>query len=351
MLKFSRLTLLVAVILPLPSWSDPLSGPSFVNDGKVVTMPDEWVAKGITRQDWAANADLAVTLDQQLYPALLPMIQEYARKRHLNIAVQEGTCGISAGKLESKNADMGGFCCPPGASDRLPGLKYHTLAIGSLAILTHPNNPVTDLTADQVRSVFGGSIARWQELPGGEGFDELIRVVGRLHCKARPGHWRLILDQEDLFSPRMDEVSTIPDMLTAVQTHPEAIGYETLWMVNSHHRDPGVKLLSIGGVAPTDSAALAAGRYPFYRVFNISTWEGAAANPQSDALAKYLLQNSEQLDPRFGFVPHQRLREAGWQFTGNELTAEPGGRGLATLDTVSTDSDYCRANTPGRPSI
>lgn len=320
-------------------------GPAFSDPGQSVQgMPEHWAQQPVVRKDWAQGADLAVTLDQHLYPALLPLIREFGAARDLNIAVQEGTCGISAGQLETKNADIGGFCCPAGVGDRLPGLRFHTLGIAALGILKHPSNPVSGLASDQVRSLFAGDAAFWGQLDERLDPRALIRPVGRLHCKARPGHWRLILDRDEDFSPRLEEVSTIPDMVAAVAENPQAIGYEVLWMTRRYREIGLVRAVPVDGVAPTDQQALVEGRYPFYRTFNITTWVDAAAEPAAAALAEYLKANFERVDPVYGLISAQRLREAGWGFDGDELirspSASPAGSASAAAERRVTETAF-----------
>lgn len=300
---------------------------AFTNPGKTMDMGAEWESRPISHEDQAEKADIAIVLDQHLYPALLPLIEEYAGKNNLEIAVLDGTCGISAGKLREKKADMAGFCCPPGETDRLPGLAFHTIGIASLALFVNETNPLTDIDLKTTQNIFRGHITHWKELgkdiPIATG-KEMIQPIGRLHCKARPGHWRLILDNEDMFSPRLHEVSTIPDMISNVEKKRGAIGYETLWMVEKYEDPIKVKVLRINGYSPFDNEALVAGDYPFYRTFSITTWTDEPAKKSSAReLAVYIISNAHRIDSKYGIIPVQKLRQAGWKFTGNELTGEP----------------------------
>lgn len=303
-----------------------LGGRPFDPPGAVTSMPDEWVSRPVTHAT-PEPVDLALALDQQLHPALTPLIEAFARERSVRIATQSGTCGISSGALAEKTADMGGFCCPPNDTDRLPGLRYHTLGIGALAIIAHPDNPLDSITVEEARGLFGGKYARWSDLPVSaikEGPEIATRAVARLHCKLRPGHWRLILDTEDDFGTTTQEVGAITDMIMQVAKTPSAIGYETLWHVHRHADQGAVKVLKIGGVDPRDGDALAQGRYPFYRVFNITTWADApAANALADALLAYLQRHMTDVAPEFAIVDVDRLHKAGWMFEGDELVGEP----------------------------
>lgn len=304
-------------------------GKGFTDPDDRMEMPRSWVQKPIGREEWSRGADVAVVLDQQLYPALLPIIQAYAREHRLNVAVKEGTCGITAGLLSRKMADIGGFCCPPGKADRLPGMEHHTVGIAALALIVHPSNPVDGVTLAQARALFHGRIERWSELrnrDGSPGPKARVQPVIRLHCPARPGHWRLLLDNEELFSPDAHDVSAIADMIREVAANPRAVGHEVAYMTRAFADQGKTKMLSIGGVSPFDGARLAAGEYPLYRTFGVTTWENAeSANPAARALVAHIKEKVDAgaLGDEFAIVPAAKLREAGWRFRGDELVGEP----------------------------
>ncbi len=304
-----------------------LRGPAFFPTDKTTSRPQKWLDAPIKYGKWAKGADVALTLDQHLYPIFLSVIQKYARRHRLNVVVREGTCGTTESMLNRKRADIGGFCCPPSESDRLPGLTFHTVGIAALAILVHPDNPVNNLTEVQVRGIFQGTYRRWSELPAMAGKKALnlpIRPVGRLHCKVRPGHWRLILDNEDQFSPRLTEVGTIPDMLSAVAGYKGTIGYEVLWNLERYKRRGLVKAIRVNGVAADDKKGVAAGRYPFYRTDNMSTWDAPnLVNVKAQKLVAHVMAHSDEVGSNYFLVPFQVLKKSGWQFRGEELVGGP----------------------------
>jgi hypothetical protein len=154
----------------------------------------------------------------------------------------------------------------------------------------------------------------------------MIKPIGRLHCKTRPGHWRLLLDNEDLFSPGLFEVGNIPDMVLQVASIRNAIGHETVWLATDHYKNKGrVKTLKIDGYAPEDLDALLTGKYPVYKTFNVTTWEGKELkNSNAYKLVTFIKKQIEVLDLSYGIIPSSRLKKAGWKFKGAELIGEPG---------------------------
>lgn len=304
-----------------------MTGPAFSDPSGTMKMPEEWINKPINYESSAGNADVVVTLDQHLYPALLPSVKRYAADNNLKIIVNEGTCGTTAGMLSNKKTDIGGYCCAPGLTDRLPGLRFHTVGISALALFVHADNPVDNITLDQARQIFRGTIYRWSELVGSngqQGPNIPVQPVGRLHCKLRPGHWRSLLDNEDLFSISLREVGAIPDMISVVASDPGAIGHAISWNTVRYKDKGTVKVLSVNGHSPHDQEHLVSGDYSLYRVYTLTTWEGDnVENRNSQGLVNYLINESEKLGKEHNIIPASRLKKAGWKFKGSELVGEP----------------------------
>ncbi len=324
---------LLTAVVPARAGTLNRAGPAFSDPDFRVKMPEQWINHPIdrhinTRENGRERADLKVILDQQLYRILGPIIADFAKRNQLDIALSDGTCGHSAGALLKKRADIGAFCCPPRITDRLPGLRYHTLGITAIALLVHPDNPLVGLTTEEARAIFSGEIYRWKQLsrPGTTSLpDTPIVPVTRLHCKPRPGHWRLILDDEDDFSAELREVGAIPDMISVVATSPNAIGHAAYWLAKEHYRAKGrAKPLKVNGATPADIDTLVDGTYPFYKTFSITVWEGPAVeNPQARKLVDHLLERIEHLPARYGIASPAALKRAGWIFKDGELVGEP----------------------------
>jgi ABC-type phosphate transport system substrate-binding protein len=197
----------------------------------------------------------------------------------------------------------------------------------SLALLVHPDNPVEDVTLEQARAIFQGEISRWSELSdaqGRPGKNTPIQVIARRHCKKRPGHWKLLLAERDLFTPKVQEVGAIPDMIQLIVGNPSAIGFEVMQMVREYEEKGPLKALRISGSSTENAEDLVSGKYPFYRTYSFTTWRGKEVeNPHARRLVDYILAHADSVDDSFGLIAVSQLKGAGWKFEGNELVGEP----------------------------
>lgn len=299
--------------------ADNINNLEFSNLHETFSMPSDWLDKPI-QYEYGVDADVVVSLDQQSYVALNNKILAYAKDTNTRIVVKQGTCGLTRSQLEKKAIDIGGFCCPPGKSDRLPGTKFHTLGIAAIALLVHPTNKLESVTLQQARDLFNGRIENWSQLELKNPYP--VIPVARLHCKKRPGHWRLLLRNEDQFSMYLHDVGVIPDMISKVAKEKNAIGFETLLMAKEYNHKGKVKTINIDGISPDNNDALVRTAYPLYRTYSITTWADKNKSDQAEKLVRYLLDTAGDMEP-YHFVSHKRLRAAGWQFNGNELTGTP----------------------------
>ena len=308
---------------PQPNAYNELRGPAFtppVEDARLVGPG--WDKQGVTYPAEFKDIDLLVTTDQHQHAIVTPLIASFAKQKGVNIVVRRGTCGTSSGTLSKKEADIGGYCCPPGASDRLPGLRFHTLGIMPNVVIVHRDNPLNGISFLQLQQLYLGEVRNWSEIAAASSYRHPVQPVTRLHCKARPGHWRSVLDNEDLFSISSYNVGAIEDMLSRVIADPSAIGYLSAWAIQHYDREKRAKVLRIGGADPHDRKAVKALRYPFYKTLVLTTWTDAAANPLADELIQFLLQQLKKQKTSY-FIPASELKQSGWKFSGNELIGEP----------------------------
>ncbi|MEJ2141016.1 MAG: hypothetical protein P8Y24_01455 [Gammaproteobacteria bacterium] len=322
----SALVLLV-VAVSTQAFAESVRGQVFTSPEETSEMPEKWRQQPVTYEKAVKQADLVVSFGQQTYPALKNVVAEFARNHNINILVQSGTCGISAGKLLRKTVDSGVFCCPPGKTDRLPNLEFHTIAISPLAIIVHKDNPLDNISIEQARQIFQGKVHHWSKLT--DGFNKHIISFGRLHCKKRPGHWTLLLRNQSMFGPKLKEVGVIPDLIAKVDMLPNAISIETPYMVNRFSKLKNIKMLSINHHPVTDTDYVASGQYPLYRTYSITTWSNFPLKRKLLLeMIEYLREHIENNYALYNFVPVSKLKKAGWKFRNNELVSEPNGNKL-----------------------
>ena len=180
-------------------------------------------------------------------------------------AVQEGTCDIGLSSRALKD------------EEKAAGLKETVLAYDGIAIIVHPDNPVSDLSLEQIAKLYTGEITNWKDVGGN---DAQVVLIGREAASGTRDGFESITGTKDKCQYRQELTST-GDVITAVSQNPDAIGYASLASIKD-----SVKALNVDGVTPGEDT-VKDGSYKVQRPFVLVTVEGKALSPAAQAFFDY----------------------------------------------------------------
>lgn len=180
-------------------------------------------------------------------------------------AVQEGTCDIGLSSRALKD------------EEKAAGLKETVLAYDGIAIIVHPDNPVSDLSVEQIAKLYTGEITNWKDVGGN---DAEVVLIGREAASGTRDGFESITGTKDKCQYRQELTST-GDVITAVSQNPDAIGYASLASIKDT-----VKALNVDGVTPGE-ATVKDGSYKVQRPFVLVTVDGKALSPAAQAFFDY----------------------------------------------------------------
>ncbi len=166
------------------------------------------------------------------------------------------------------------------SSAQKKGVELEIIPIGSEAFVffVNENNPVDNLTTDQIRSIYRGEITNWKDVGGVSG---LINPLTRV---------------KDSGSQTMMEKFMDGNMITSrepLSIFGKAIGYSFRYYLSGMVADDGVKMLAVNGVYP-DTENIKNGTYPisadFYAVYRKDN-----QNANVKKLVEWLLTDEGQM--------------------------------------------------------
>ena len=184
-------------------------------------------------------------------------------------AVQEGTCDIGLSSRALKD------------EEKSAGLKETVLAYDGIAIIVHPDNPVSDLSVEQLAKLYTGEITNWKDVGGN---DAEAVLIGREAASGTRDGFESITGTKDKCQYRQELTST-GDVITAVSQNPDAIGYASLASVKD-----SVKALNVDGVTPSE-ATVKDGSYKVQRPFVLVTMAGKELSPAAQAFFDYAISS------------------------------------------------------------
>ena len=198
-------------------------------------------------------------------------------------AVMEGRCdlGLSSRALKDEEKEK--------------GLEQTILAFDGIAVIVNPRNTVEDLDVETIGKIYTGEITNWSEVGGA---DMEIVLIGREAGSGTRDGFEEITKTKDKCLYRQELTST-GDVITAVATNENAIGYASLASVKD-----SVKAVKVNGVTPSE-ATVKDGSYPIQRPFVFVT---KADTKLSDSAQKFFdwatSADAADIISRAGVVPN-----------------------------------------------
>ncbi len=203
-------------------------------------------------------------------PLLAELVEAYqAHFSQVSITIEGGGSRLGLARVKDGEVALG-------ASSWLPAEEEATVwsapvAVDGIAVIVHPDNPVTALTLAQLREVFSGQLWHWAEL-GGAGE---IQVVSREKGSGTRTAFETRVMEGQRVTPTaliMPGSQTVADHVAA---HPEAIGYVSMGYLSEQ-----VRALLVEGVTPTPTT-VAQGKYHLTRPFFLVALEEPSGAPRS----------------------------------------------------------------------
>ncbi|SDK32515.1 phosphate ABC transporter substrate-binding protein, PhoT family [Ferrimonas sediminum] len=217
--------------------------------------------------DLDAFQDQSGTLNIAGGTAHIPVMKQAARaimtaNPNIRITIAGGGSGVGAQQVAKGLVTIGNTGRALKPSEAAHGLISFPFAIDGVAVILNPDNPVTQLTQQQVIGIYAGRIDNWQAL-GGD--DRRINLFTRDEASGTRAVFVKKLLSKQPVATFANVVASNGAMKTSVARDPGAIGYSSVGYIDDSVRAP-----ALDGVVPTNEAC-ASGEYPIVRKLYMNT--------------------------------------------------------------------------------
>jgi len=198
---------------------------------------------------------------------VLPITQKAAevyqqRNKNVSITIEGSGSGNGIRALLEGNCDIANASRAMKDKEKIKaqqkGIRYReiTVALDMIIPVVHPANKVSNLSLDQLKAIYEGSITNWKQI-GGD--NENIVVVSRDTSSGTYEVWhKLVMKKKNVKKDSLLQASN-GAVLTTVAKNKKAIGYIGYGYVNN-----SIKTLQVNGVEGTISNGKSK-RYPISR--------------------------------------------------------------------------------------
>ncbi|HOK92284.1 MAG: Phosphate-binding protein PstS 1 precursor [Spirochaetes bacterium ADurb.Bin218] len=200
----------------------------------------------------------------------------------------EGTCDIANSSREMKKEEL--------EKAKSSGLKIKEIVVAydMIVPIVHPSNKVKNLTKDQLKGIYDGSITNWKQV-GGD--DMNIVVVSRDSSSGTYEYWHEdVMKKTDIRKDSLMQASN-GAVVNTVANNKKAIGY-----IGFGYLDKSIKALDVNGVKAT-LANGKSGKYPISRKLYMYVNENNYS-AEAKGFVNYILgKDGQKLVSEAGFIP------------------------------------------------
>ncbi len=171
--------------------------------------------------------------------------------------------------------------------------RYTPIGNEAFVFFVHKDNPIENLTTEQVKSIYSGEITNWKDL-GGK--NEKIAAFQRNEGSGSQSMLeRFMGDKSIMEAPKElinDLMVGIIERVSNYKSKSNSIGFSFRYYVEGIIKNPDIKMLSIDGVKPT-AENIKSGSYPIVTPIYAVTYE-ENANENVGKLLEWILSDEGQ---------------------------------------------------------
>lgn len=171
--------------------------------------------------------------------------------------------------------------------------EYTPIGTEAFVFFVHKDNPIENLTSDQVRDIYSGKITNWKELGGKN--EEIAAFQRNKGSGSQSMLERFMGDTPIMEAPSElvnDLMAGIIERVSNYKSKSNSIGFSFRYYVEGIIKNPDIKMLSIDGVAPT-AENIRNGSYPVVTPIYAVTYK-ERKNENVDKLLDWVLSDEGQ---------------------------------------------------------
>lgn len=212
----------------------------------------------------AALASTLITISGATasYPLVAALARKYEKveKNKVKFKITQGGAQVGINDVAAGRVSIGDVSRNPKPTDP-KGLYFYPIAKYGVCVVTNSSNPLSNLTAAQVESIFTGKTRSWSEVPGAKA-SGTIDLISRTSTAGVLSSFETLLNGGKKVSTLASQQGSEGLLKQAVESDPNSIGF----LSNYNADDGGVNSVGYDGVGCT-KANVASGQYAGIALF------------------------------------------------------------------------------------
>ena len=171
--------------------------------------------------------------------------------------------------------------------------KYTPIGTEAFVFFVHKDNPIENLTTEQIQSIYSGEITNWKDV-GGK--NEKIEAFQRNEGSGSQSMLKRFMGDKPIMEAptelKNDLMSGIIERVSNYKNKTNSIGFSFRYYVEGIIKNPDIKMVSVDGIAPT-AENIKNGTYPVVTPIYAVTYE-ENTNENTQKLLDWILSDEGQ---------------------------------------------------------
>lgn len=229
------------------------------------------------------QSKLLITGSSTIAPLIADIAKAYEKSNAVKIDIQTGGSSRGIYDIRKKLSHIGMVSRALKKSET--DLEAHLIAYDGIAITLHKDNPVNELTKEQIVSIYTGKIKNWSELNGNKA------RISVIHKAAGRSTQEVFLKFFKLKDKQIKATSIIGDNEQAIKllaSDPNAIAYISIGTIEYYiSQNKNLKMLPLNTIVPS-SENVRKGIYPLARELNLISHKSTQLHPEALKFIKHI---------------------------------------------------------------
>ena len=173
----------------------------------------------------------------------------------------------------------------------------------AFVFIVNTENPVNDLTFEQIQKIYTGEITNWSEVGGEDA--PIIAYQRPTGSGSQTAMLSLVMKDKTIMTPPTSQVEgemgSLINAIAEYDNSKDAIGYSYFYYVNTMYKKDTIKMVAVNGVNPTIDT-IKNGEYPIYTNGFIVTRKNKDSNTKKWVEA-VLSERGSKIIEDAGYVP------------------------------------------------
>lgn len=183
-------------------------------------------------------------------------------------------------------------------------LVKEPICLDAFVFITHADNPVENLSVDEIRRIYSGEITNWREVGGPDA--PIAAYQREANSGSQTAMEQLVMGDAELSGAQPNYITSgMSDLIRRVGNYENSrssLGYTFLYYISELYKGEPIKAIQVNGIAPTVEN-IRSGAYPFSAAYYGVYREGEESGAGGKFLQWVLSPEGQRCVAQAGYIP------------------------------------------------